>query len=113
MARWEIDLDQWYDEIEEEIAADFREISLELLGRLIVLTPVDTGRLRSAWLFSINEISTAEENDSHDVAVLSRATLDSKIILQNNVEYGPYVNDGTEHMAGRFFVEGAIGSIQE
>lgn len=112
MARWSIDIDEFFEEAERELIADFRALAFELLGQLLFLTPVDTGRLRSAWLFTLDQPSFGEDNAGHDVSALSEATLNSRIILQNNVEYGPYVNDGTERMAGRFFVERAVETLQ-
>lgn len=112
MAEWEIDLDEFFGEIERDLANDFRAIALQLLGRLLLLTPVDTGRLLGAWLFTLDQASDAEQNNDHDVSALNGVTIMSRIILQNNVEYGPYVNSGTDRMAGRFFVETAIESLQ-
>ena len=112
MAEWEIDLDEFFDEAESNLLADFRALGLELLGRLILLTPVDTGRLRSAWLISVDGPSFEETAPGRGQGQLVKADITSRIYLQNNVEYGPYVNSGTERMAGRFFVEGAIEALQ-
>lgn len=108
MARWTIDLDDYFDEAEQNLVDDFRSIAFELLASVLRLTPVDTGRLRSAWFITLDRPGFGEENNNHGASALTQMTLTSRVILQNNVEYGPYVNSGTERMAGQFFVERAI-----
>lgn len=108
MAKWTIGLDEYFEDVEGNLVDDFRALALELLAGVLRLTPVDTGRLRQAWFFTIDTPDFGEENTDHGRGSLQALTLQSTIILQNNVEYGPYVNSGTERMAGQFFVERAI-----
>lgn len=111
MARWEIDPDKFFNDVELEAEQQFRAIGFEALAAVQLLTPVDTGRLRHGWFITVNEPSEEESVPGGGVASLQNAKLTDTIILQDNVEYGPYVNYGTEHQAGQFFVERAIQTL--
>lgn len=111
MSRWQIPLDQFFDDVERSIVDDFRSMGFELLGDLQFNTPVDTGRLRSAWFVTVNTPDFSDNPADTGEASLVDLSLSSTIILQNNVEYGPYVNDGTQRQAGQFFVEAAVAGF--
>lgn len=118
MAEWETPLDAFFDEAVYRTADQaFRAFGLEAKATVEIITPVDTGLLRMGWNISIDIPSdatpiTVDGTFDKGEGSLQDATIASAIIIQNNVEYGPYVNYGTSKMAGRFFVENAIASLQ-
>lgn len=79
----------------EEIYDDWndilRDISFQGLRGVIEKTPVDTGRLRGGWLLTVNQPSEAQ---SGAVAAALTMQLGDVVYIQNNVEYGVFVDSG-------------------
>lgn len=96
-----------------------RKISLELFSRVILKTPVDTGRARANWQVSIGATAdgTLELEDKSGTATISAATATASglragdvIFLVNNLPYIQRLEDGYSGQAPA----GMVGlSIQE
>lgn len=110
--RFEMDIDAFIQEdVEREVLKFQRVISLAALNGVVLKSPVDTGRFRGAWLTSVDvELSDAptEGGDigsvtsraiNAGVGVIAGARPFSNIIIQNNVEYGEGLEDGTSKQA--------------
>ena len=74
--------------INQSIMAAVEEIGLVAEGAAKRICPVDTGRLR-------NSITHAFEDES-------------SVAIGTNVEYAPYVHNGTSRLAGRPFLVDAV-----
>jgi hypothetical protein len=81
----------------------FRKIALEMFSRVILKTPVDTGRARANWLLGIGSIpaGTLEIDDKTGTATISRVTAESLglkagevVYLVNNLEYATALEFG-------------------
>jgi hypothetical protein len=80
-----------------------RIYAFEILRRVIMRSPVDTGRFRSNWLTTLNN-ETNETRDTTDKsgnvalkegqAAINDAKGDESIIIQNNMSYGPKIEYG-------------------
>lgn len=99
------------------------EAAARALAILLRATPVDTGHLLFNWQAGIGE-SPSGELDGEDVigdTVLARETpkipaaysgdVLQDIVLGNDVDYGGYVNNGTDRLPPRLFVEAARDEI--
>ena len=80
-----------------------RGIALDLFSRIILRTPVDTGRLRGNWFVSIEEPikNTTEGFDKSGASALTSALstvnkmkLGQKIYLTNNLPYASAIENG-------------------
>ena len=72
---------------------------------------IDTGRYRAAWAVGTKEatgmtlpVSTSASESGDGVGVRTATA----ITVTNNVEYGPYIEYGTEHMAAGLHVADAV-----
>jgi hypothetical protein len=87
----------------EKIEKVRRIYAFEILRRVIMRSPVDTGRFRSNWLTTINN-ETEETRETTDKSgnlalkegqgVIDDAEGDEKIIIQNNMSYAAKIEYG-------------------
>jgi hypothetical protein len=107
-----------------------RNFAFELITRLNVNNPIDTGQARSNWKVTINDPSdfyrplpdyaARRGKRKPDVAAISsafaaaRATIDTwtnlhrVMYIQNNAPYIGFLNNGTDRHAATYFVETSI-----
>jgi hypothetical protein len=80
-----------------------RKISLEIFSRVILKSPVDTGRFRGNWQVAIGSIpsGTLDLDDKTGTATVSKADLKlmgakagDTIYLANNLPYAMHLEDG-------------------
>jgi len=90
-----------------------RAIALELESRVVLKSPVDTGRLRGNWNVGINSVNTTEYSEDRSgnqantraIGALSKFKLGDSIWITNNLpyvaklEYGLY-NNGAKTVGG-------------
>ena len=83
--------------------AIFRGTALDLFGRIIKRTPVDTGRLRANWKASINTPSkeitgTKDKTGSKALkdseSVVDRYDFGDSVFFINNLPYAEAIEDG-------------------
>lgn len=120
MAEWDIPLDQFFSDAEEEITDEVRGIIKDAAQFLVDITPVRTGRLRGGYQGAINRDPPFQRPPddmggqitiSLIAATAEQFKLGDTFKIVNYTPYGPYVNDGTERMAGQFMIERTINHI--
>lgn len=86
----------------------YKGIAMRLLRGVVLKTPVDTGRLRAAWVVGINEIpsGSVEKTDKDGKPTIQKGAkklneftnkdLGKTIYIVNNVEYASYIEEGTD-----------------
>lgn len=93
---------------------DFKmALALNILARVVNLTPVDTGRLKGNWQVGINRPATGirATDKTGDQTVLKGAEaietspMGSDIWITNNVNYATYIEFGTTHPDGTVKME--------
>lgn len=96
LGNFELDIQHFVDKANGNIDLVFRKISLELFKRVILKSPVLTGRFRANWQVAIGSIpsGTLELNDKTGTATISKVqatALQVKagqvITLVNNLAY--------------------------
>ena len=115
---------QW-DEIEaktsEKLDLAVRKIALELFSRVILKSPVDTGRFRGNWQVAIGALpnGTLDLEDRTGQATISAATARTAgveagdiIYLTNNLPYGPRLEEGYSQQAPAGMVALTIQEFQ-
>lgn len=99
-----------------------RKIALELFSRVILKSPVDTGRFRGNWQVSIGSIpdGTLEVDDKSGSATVSKATAATMgvkagdvIYLANNLPYGPRLEAGYSGQAPAGMVALSVQEFQQ
>lgn len=81
---------QWASAFDKAVALALEEIGLTAEGYAKKACPVDTGRLRN----SITHLVSGREGSR-------------EVYIGTNVEYAPYVEEGTVHMAAQPFLKPA------
>lgn len=121
LGSFSLDIRRFVDKANENLDLVVRKISLELFHRVIVKTPVDTGRARANWQVAIGSIpaGTLELNDKSGTATISRvtaATLALKagdlIYLVNNLEYARPLEYGHSKQAPAGMVRLTLSEFQ-
>jgi hypothetical protein len=104
-----LELDKWFkDEVEGKIVQITRMIGLEVLKRVILKTPVDTGRARGNWFVAIGAPSAAVNGKPDKTgqgalnagsAVITGLTEAQAIYLTNNLPYIGRLEAGSSQQA--------------
>lgn len=114
---WSVPINALVEVYEGDMDKAVRDLSLQALRSVVLKTPVDTGRLRGGWLVSIGQPSGEVSIDTFGeagaqkpsaasgpaaAAAITRGSLKvasikagTAVIIENNVEYGVFVNDGS------------------
>lgn len=99
-----------------------RALSLQILSGVVLKTPVDTGRARGNWQLNVSQTANPNSDvkgvDKNGGETINRGAkkLDGLkfgrlVVIFNNVEYVPYLNNGTSRQAGKYFVERTIDEV--
>lgn len=103
MGAFSDDLAKFEAKTSEKLDLAVRKIALELFSRVILKTPVDTGRARANWQVSIGALpnGTLQLEDKTGQATISAATARTAgveagdvIYLSNNLPYAERLEDG-------------------
>jgi len=95
-ATWTIPIDKCISNLEQQRAMVVKKIAFDLFRKVILKTPVLTGRARANWLVSVStpRSDTTDETDKTGMQTLSEVQgvianwkADSDIYLSNNLPY--------------------------
>lgn len=122
MARAEqfsIDLTRWGTSLEKEQAPNFiRKIALELLKKVTMKSPVDTGRFRANWMVGIGGADeTTTENTVNDAMMRGAIVLTGyktlkQIHISNNLSYAEALEHGRSQQAPLGVAEISVAEIE-
>ncbi len=104
--------DQARQVMDEAVQAALEAVGIVVEGQAIELAAIDTGRLKGSITYATKTAKssprpgpnyTPDERDgvTHDGS-------DNSVVIGTNVEYAPYVEYGTVHMAAQPFLRRAI-----
>ena len=117
--RFSIDLTRWGVSLEKEQAPKFiRKIALELLKKVTMKSPVDTGRFRANWMVGIGGADeTTTDSTVNDAmmrgAIILSAYRDLKQIhLSNNLSYAAALEHGHSQQAPLGVAEISVAEIE-
>lgn len=116
--------EQWAAKTMTKLDLAVQKISLELFSRVILRSPVDTGRFRGNWQVAIGEIPDGTldlyDESERGVATINAAAavaLNVKagdiIYLVNNLPYGPVLEGGSSDQAPQGMVALTVQEFQE
>lgn len=120
--RIEADFSGWIAEekrqLEKLVGTLSRRLSSDILSRLVLASPVDTGRFRGNWQMDVgrfidDELAIEDKSGaitiSRELAKLRGSSSPFTIVtIQNNLPYAGRLNDGHSRQAPAGFVEAAI-----
>lgn len=118
-------IDHWVDEVIRDggtIDQAVRIIALELFTRVILRSPVDTGRFRGNWQVMIGDVpdGVLDLTDPSGAATVSKATAEilklragEIITLINNLDYSIRLEDGHSKQAPGGMVKVTILEFDE
>lgn len=66
MSTFTIDMDKWINKASGNTDIVVRKIGLQLLNKVVMKTPVDTGRLRGNWFVSFNAPTSQYSDTASD-----------------------------------------------
>lgn len=119
-----IDLNRFAQKTNLKANAVIRRVAFDVFGRIIVKTPVDTGRARANWIPSIGAMANSSTNETDKTGTATRARIKSVgssftagqiMYLTNNLpyigmlEYGGYGNG--PKTAGGFSKQAPAGMV--
>ena len=114
-----IDLTRWGVSLEKEQAPKFiRKIALELLKKVTMKSPVDTGRFRANWMVGIGGADETTTESTVDDAVMRGAIVLSayrdlkQIHISNNLPYAAALEHGHSMQAPLGVAEISVEEIE-
>ncbi|WP_321832615.1 hypothetical protein [Thalassovita sp.] len=116
------DINRWAQRTEEKLDLAAQKIALDLFERVIMATPVDSGRARANWQVTIGTVpnGTLDLTDKTGQATISRATATAAglkagdvIYMVNNLPYIQRLEDGYSGQAPAGMVGLAVQDCQE
>lgn len=99
---------KWSDETANKVELAIRKIAIDAFTRIVLRSPVDTGRFRGNWQVSIENIPIGTVNQSDEsgsetiaeiVKVASELKGDQAIYLVNNLPYARRLEYGWSKQA--------------
>ena len=117
-----LDLDKWFkDEVEDKIMLITQKIGIEILRRVVMKSPVKSGRFRGNWSVAIGSPDTSVKNttDKPGQATIAAGTLVitglsevQAIYLTNNLPYALRLENGWSQQAPAGVVAVTIAEIE-
>jgi hypothetical protein len=108
MGRFAIDVERWVEKAKGRVDIVARKIALDMFSRVILRSPVHTGRFRGNWQVKIGDIpdGVLELTDKDGSATISRAQAvilglqaGDVIYLVNNLPYARPLENGWSKQA--------------
>lgn len=117
--QFSIDLTRWGVSLEKEQAPQFiRKIALELLKKVTMKSPVDTGRFRANWMVGIGGADeTAIDSTVNDAMMRGSVVLAGykslkQIHISNNLPYAAALEHGHSQQAPLGVAEVSVAEIE-
>ena len=120
LAQFNATVQRFADSIPEKVVSLHKKIGLEALRRVVLKTPVDTGRARGNWQVSIGDpaLTMLEDADrtGSDTIAIGTAQLENlkayeTIFLTNNVPYIIYLEEGSSKQAPAGMVKMTVDEL--
>lgn len=100
------DMEKANRKIQNKMSRVFRGTALDLFGKVILRTPVDTGRLRGNWYATINIPSQKVDAEGEGYqTIVAKAKLGDALFITNNLPYAIPIEQGSSDQAPAGMVE--------
>lgn len=107
-----------YKHIDDTVRKIHTKAAIELDRLLVQKTPVDTGRAKNNWTFSINEpdvsFNMARTKSRKNTAISKRKDIKPYTVTytSNHLPYIERLNDGHSQQAPRGFIQSAVNLVK-
>jgi len=121
-SNFELDIQRYVDAANGKIDLVIRKISLDLFRRVVMKSPVDTGRFKGNWQVQIGSIpgGTLKLDDKAGTATIARVTAETLklkagevIYLVNNLEYARALEYGHSKQAPKGMVRITVAEFPQ
>jgi len=107
------DIQKFNSKVEKAALAIFHGTALDLFGKIVKRTPVDTGRLRANWYATINRPSTMIDASGEDYSKrVKAAKLGHSVFFVNNLPYAGVIENGSSGQAPSGMVKVTITEFE-
>ena len=107
------DIGKWNDKVEKAATRIFRGTALSLFGKIVVRTPVDTGRLRGNWQVQLNSAPTGILEGTKVQSGSTKAKLGDSIYIVNNLPYAEVIENGSSNQAPQGMVKVTVAEFKQ
>lgn len=116
-----LQIEKWTEETQKRVTLAVRRIALDVFERIILKSPVDTGRFRGNWQVQIGSIPTGtlEIDDKSGQVTLAKAQAEvlgvkagDTIYLINNLPYARRLEYGWSNQAPEGMVRTTVAEYQ-
>lgn len=116
-----LQIEKWTEETQKRVTLAVRKIALDVFERIILKSPVDTGRFRGNWQVQIGSIPTGtlEIDDKSGQVTLAKAQAEvlgvkagDTIYLINNLPYARRLEYGWSNQAPEGMVRTTVAEYQ-
>lgn len=116
-----LQIEKWTEETQKRVTLAVRKIALDVFERIILKSPVDTGRFRGNWQVQIGSIPTGtlEIDDKSGQVTLAKAQAEvlgvkagDTIYLINNLPYARRLEYGWSNQAPEGMVRTTVTEYQ-
>jgi len=112
------DIKKWTEKTEKAATFVFRGTALDIFSKVILRTPVDTGRLRGNWQCTSNSLASGEINGTGQQSLskvkttTGKAKLTDTLYLVNNLPYAGVIEDGSSDQAPQGMIKVTVLEYQ-
>lgn len=108
MARWSVPISKYVTAAKGDVEKAVRAVSLEVYTKLLIRSPVDTGRFRGNWMIGMAVIPEAADEQRfnkpgaplpEEMAKLSIYRIGATIHMRNNLPYAVALENGHSQQA--------------
>ena len=118
-ASFKLDISKWVEKAGDRADLVVRKVALDLMTKIVLKTPVDTGRARGHWGVGINSITYGSGLDKSGSAPIAEATVrlqgataGDTVYIANNVPYIVRLEYGHSKQAPGGMVRTTIDEFQ-
>jgi hypothetical protein len=113
------DVKKFTKKTEREMIQKIRVVGAEALRRVVMKTPVDTGRARGSWAVGLNVINVKQSEDAFGsytvadgIAEINKYKVDDVIYISNNLPYINKLENGSSKQAPQGMVKTTLKEIK-
>ena len=103
-------------ELDAKLNKIMRATAIKTFNRIVVESPVDTGRFRHNWIASVNTPNITVTNNTSDdniAAKLNSGKITDILYLTNNLPYAARIEEGWSQQAPSGWVRTAVQDAQK
>ena len=121
MPAFSLALRQFADKAGRNAELVFRKVSIDVLSRLVLRSPVDTGRFRANWQIGIGSVGyildsfdvSGRKTIAEGTARIEKINLGQSVWISNSLPYGPRLENGYSKQAPSGMVKVTVSEYQQ